>query len=166
MTQATIDRYLNKTLVFNPAGAGISDLQKDYRRLLGVLGLLVALVLLIACVNVSNMMTAQAAARAQEMALRISIGAGRRRLVQLILCAKRAARPLGFRPWRILCGVVGALCAQPHQSARQPCAPRPSRRLACASLRLRAHSPRRSIAWFASCSPCLCRPARCRAQRW
>ena len=86
MTPATIDRYLNKTLVFNPAGAGISDLQKDYRRLLGVLGLLVALVLLIACVNVANMMTAQAAARGQEMALRISIGAGRRRLVQLILC--------------------------------------------------------------------------------
>ena len=86
MTQATIDRFLNKTLVFNPAGAGISDLQKDYRRLLGILGLLVALVLLIACVNVANMMTAQAAARAQEMALRISIGAGRRRLVQLILC--------------------------------------------------------------------------------
>jgi predicted permease len=86
MTPATIERYLNKTLVFNPAGAGISDLQKDYRRLLGVLGLLVALVLLIACVNVANMMTAQAAARAQEMALRISIGAGRGRLVQLILC--------------------------------------------------------------------------------
>ncbi|PYU18522.1 MAG: multidrug ABC transporter substrate-binding protein, partial [Acidobacteria bacterium] len=85
MTPVTIDRYLNKTLVFNPAGAGISELQKDYRRLLGVLGLLVALVLLIACVNVANMMTAQAAARAQEMALRISIGAGRRRLVQLIL---------------------------------------------------------------------------------
>jgi predicted permease len=85
-TQATIDRLLNKDLVFHPAGAGISDLQKDYRRLLGVLGLLVVLVLLIACVNVANMMTAQAAARAQEMALRISIGAGRRRLVQLILC--------------------------------------------------------------------------------
>jgi len=85
MTQPNIDRYLNKTLVFSPAGAGISDLQKEYRRMLGVLGLLVALVLLIACVNVANMMTAQAAARAQEMALRISIGAGRRRLVQLIL---------------------------------------------------------------------------------
>jgi predicted permease len=85
MTPATIDRYLNKTLVLNSAGAGISDLQREYRRLLVVLGLLVALVLLIACVNVANMMTAQAAARAQEMALRISIGAGRRRLVQLIL---------------------------------------------------------------------------------
>jgi predicted permease len=86
MTQASVARYLNKTLVFSPAGAGISDLQKDYRRSLGILGLLAALVLLIACVNVANMMTAQAAARAQEMALRISIGAGRRRLVQLILC--------------------------------------------------------------------------------
>jgi putative ABC transport system permease protein len=85
-TQPDIDRLLNKELVFRPAGAGISDLQKEYRRSLGILGLLAALVLLIACVNVANMMTAQAAARAQEMALRISIGAGRRRLVQLILC--------------------------------------------------------------------------------
>ena len=86
MSRASIDRYLNQTLVFYPAGAGISDLQKDYRRSLGILGLLAALVLLIACVNVANMMTAQAAARAQEMALRISIGAGRHRLVRLILC--------------------------------------------------------------------------------
>ena len=84
-TRADIDRYLNKSLIFNPAGAGISDLQKDYRQLLGILGLMVALVLLIACVNVANMMTAQAAGRAHEMALRVSIGAGRRRLVQLIL---------------------------------------------------------------------------------
>ena len=85
MTQTGIDRFLNQTLVFYPAGAGISELQQDYRRYLGVLGLLAALVLLIACANVANVMTAQAAARAQEMALRISIGAGRHRLVQLIL---------------------------------------------------------------------------------
>jgi predicted permease len=85
MTPSEMARFLNKKLVFHPAGAGISDLQNDYRRSLSILGLLAALVLLIACVNVANMMTAQAAARAQEMALRISIGAGRRRLVQLIL---------------------------------------------------------------------------------
>ena len=103
MTQASIDRFLNTTLVLNPAGAGISDLQKDYRRLLGVLGLMVALILLIACVNVANMMTAQAAARAQEMALRISIGAGRRRLVQLILCQSALLA--------LLASVFGALFA-------------------------------------------------------
>jgi predicted permease len=85
MTQASIDRYLNQKLVFQPAGAGISDFQKEYRRFFGILGLLATLVLLISCINVANMMTAQAAARAKEMALRISIGAGRRRLVQLIL---------------------------------------------------------------------------------
>ena len=84
-TKASIDRYLKQTLVINPAGAGISDLQKEYRRFLAILGLLATLVLLISCVNVANLMATQAASRAQEMALRISIGAGRRRLVQLIL---------------------------------------------------------------------------------
>ncbi|MGA8089339.1 MAG: FtsX-like permease family protein [Terracidiphilus sp.] len=74
-----------------------------YRRFLGILGLLVALVLLIACVNVANMMTAQAAARAHEMALRISIGAGRRRLVQLILCQSALLA--------ILASVLGVLFA-------------------------------------------------------
>ncbi len=43
--KADIDRFLNQTLAFSPAGAGISDLQKDYRRPLGVPGLMVALVL-------------------------------------------------------------------------------------------------------------------------
>jgi predicted permease len=105
MSPEVVKRFLDQKLVLRPAGAGVSELQKDYRRALGILGLLVVLVLLIACVNVANLMTAQAAARAQEMALRISIGAGRARLVQLILVESAllavlaSALGAGFAGW-------------------------------------------------------------------
>ncbi|HEY3742645.1 MAG TPA: ABC transporter permease [Bryobacteraceae bacterium] len=79
------DILLNQTLRLEPAPGGASDLRREYQSGLVALGILVMLVLLIACVNVANLMTAQAASRAREMALRVSIGAGRWRLIQLVL---------------------------------------------------------------------------------
>ena len=80
-----LDRFLNQRLLLEPASSGLSGMQTEYRRSLIVLGSLIAMVLLIACANVANLMTAQAAARQREMALRISIGAGQMRLVQMLL---------------------------------------------------------------------------------
>src|SRR3984893_10606698 len=85
MNKQDIDNYLNQTVMLEPAASGVSALQSETRRPLAILGVLVALVLFIACANVANLMTAQASARAREMAVRVSIGGGRWRLVQLVL---------------------------------------------------------------------------------
>ncbi len=76
MPPAVRDRVMNQTVALVPARSGVSGMQHDYRQALISLAILVALVLLIACANVTNLMAAQAAARAREMALRVSIGAG------------------------------------------------------------------------------------------
>jgi predicted permease len=79
------ERILAETVVLEPAASGFSALQKVNQRPLLVLCVLSLLVLLVACANVANLTTAQAAARERELALRVSIGGGRRRLVQLVM---------------------------------------------------------------------------------
>ncbi|MDO8680674.1 MAG: ABC transporter permease [Acidobacteriota bacterium] len=73
------------SIELEPAAAGFAALRDRFATSLVVLMGMVALLLLIACTNIASMLLARGAARQHEMAIRVSLGAGRVRLVRHVL---------------------------------------------------------------------------------
>ncbi|MGH9693812.1 MAG: FtsX-like permease family protein, partial [Bryobacteraceae bacterium] len=85
ISQYDRNRFLKRTPIVETASNGYSNLRQEYSTALIVLMCMAALILLIACSNVANLLIARALARQKEIAVHLALGETRRNLIARLI---------------------------------------------------------------------------------
>ena len=85
MSDKTMQSFRNKKLLLAPGARGQSSIHKEAKTPIVLLFSVTAVVLLIACANIANLLLARGAGRATEMGVRLALGATRRHLLVQLL---------------------------------------------------------------------------------